>query len=95
MTTGDVTGNYHGVLAYQLAPFRPFSEVPVQFEFPLYLRFPIAMNKGVLITKTKQNKTKQNKTKTMGFSLLTQGFPFSPSTSKAREFTLLQYMLSA
>jgi hypothetical protein len=31
----------------------------------------------------------------MGFSLLTQGFPLSPSTSKAREFSLLHYMLSA
>ena len=73
MTTGDVPGNYHGALAYQLAPFRPFSEVPVQFEFPLYLRFPIAMNKGVLITKTKQNKTKQNNNGILSFD---PGVPF-------------------
>lgn len=91
MTTGDVTGNYHGALAYQLAPFRPFSGVPVQFDIPPVPEIPYCHEQGSFNYK---NKAKQNK-KTMGFSLLTQGFPFSPSASKARELSLLHYMLSA
>ena len=76
MTTGDVTGNYHGVLAYQLAPFRPFSEVPVQFDIPPVPEIPYCHEQGSFNykNKTKQNKTKQNKNN--GILSFDPGVPF-------------------
>lgn len=55
MTTGDVTGNYHGALAYQLVPFRPFSGVPVQFDIPPVPEIPYCHEQGSFNYKTKQN----------------------------------------
>ena len=46
VTTDDVTGNYHGAPAYQLAPYRPVSEVPVQFDIPLVPEFLYCHEQG-------------------------------------------------